>query len=89
MNLLGKLMRNRVWGTPSPPHEGGNSLLDVMSHSEAPATLTVLPIRNGFLICRRIYNSTGPDEVLALFVATAEELGPLLVAEMAAMRLKK
>jgi hypothetical protein len=54
-----------------------------------PATHVVTPIRNGFLISTRAYNPNGPDKVDAVYAASADELGPVLVAEMAARRLTK
>jgi hypothetical protein len=46
-------------------------------------------VRNGFLLCRRTYNPNGPDKVDAIYAATAEELGPLIIAELAMVRLTK
>jgi hypothetical protein len=46
-------------------------------------------VRNGFLICRRTYNPNGPDKVDAVYAATIEDLGPLIVAELATVRLTK
>lgn len=82
------------WLLPPPSVAGaksidGNTLLGIMSDSESAGVLTVLPIRNGFLICTRSFNPNGPDRVDALYSGNVEELGPLLVAELAAARLKK
>lgn len=67
----------------------GGALLSILSHSESAGVLTVLPIRNGFLICARTFNPNGPDKIDAVYTASADELGPLLVAEMATRRLTK
>jgi hypothetical protein len=74
---------------PEKARDDGATLLSIMSHTESPNTVTALPIRNGFLICRRVYNPNGPDKVEATFAASAEEIGPLLIAEMAVTRLNK
>jgi hypothetical protein len=63
--------------------------LHMLSSAENPATHVVTPIRNGFLVSTRSYNPNGPDKVDAVYAASADELGPLLVAEMAARRLTK
>ena len=91
MSLLRKLLVDWLLPPPSVAAKSGdgNTLLSIMSHSESAGVLTVLPIRNGFLICTRTFNPNGPDRVDALHVGDAEELGPLLVAELAAARLKK
>lgn len=60
-----------------------------MANPENPQALSVVTIRNGFLICSRTYNHNVPDKVEAIFVDTADNLGPMLVAEMAAMRITK
>lgn len=56
---------------------------------ENPKSLVVVPVKNGFLICNRIYNPNGPDNIEAIFAPDADALGPMLIAEMTAMRLKK
>lgn len=63
--------------------------LHMLSSADNPATHVVTPIRNGFLVSTRAYNPNGPDKVDAVYAASADELGPLLVAEMAARRLIK
>lgn len=63
--------------------------LHMLSSADNPATHVVTPIRNGFLVTTRAYNPNGPDKVDAVYAASADELGPLLVAEMAARRLTK
>lgn len=63
--------------------------LHMLSSADNPATHVVTPIRNGFLVSTRAYNPNGPDKVDAVYTASADELGPLLVAEMAARRLTK
>ena len=60
-----------------------------LANPENPKALSVVTIRNGFLICSRTYNPNGPDKVEAIFAETADNLGPMLVAEMAAMRITK
>ncbi len=63
--------------------------LHMLSSSDNPAAHVVTPIRNGFLVTTRAYNPNGPDKVDAVYAASADELGPLLVAEMATRRLTK
>jgi hypothetical protein len=64
-------------------------LLDAMAEEGSPGSLTVLAIRNGFLIARRTYNPSGPDRIDATFAANAEDLGPQIIAELAQLRLTK
>lgn len=68
---------------------GNVNPLPMMSHWENPKSLTVVQVRNGFLICHRIYNPNGPDSVDAIFAPDASSLGPMLIAELSALRLKK
>ena len=68
---------------------GEHSAVANLTSMDNPATHVVTPIRNGFLVSTRSYNPNGPDKVDAVYAATADELGPLLVAEMAARRLIK
>lgn len=68
---------------------GSDSPLPMMSHWENPKSLSVVQVRNGFLICHRIYNPNGPDNVDAIFAPDADSLGPMLIAELSALRLKK
>lgn len=63
--------------------------LQMLTNFENMSALIVVPIRNGFLVSTRTYNPNGPDKVDAVFAASADELGPLLVAEMATRRLTK
>lgn len=81
--------QNSLGAMPEKARDDGMVLLGIMSHTESPNTVTTLPIRNGFLICRRVYNPNGPDKVEATFAASAEELGPLLIAELTALRIHK
>jgi hypothetical protein len=79
---------------PMPDAVGGrggaeHSTLQMLTSMDNPATHVVTPIRNGFLISTRAYNPNGPDKVDAVYAASADELGPLLVAEMATRRLTK
>jgi hypothetical protein len=68
---------------------GEHSILQMLTSMDNPATHVVTPIRNGFLVGTRAYNPNGPDKIDAVYAASADELGPLLVAEMAARRLIK
>lgn len=63
--------------------------LALLGSWENPKSLVVVPVKNGFLICNRIYNPNGPDNIEAVFAPDADALGPMLIAEMTAMRLKK
>ena len=63
--------------------------LPLLGSWENPKSLVVVPVKNGFLICNRIYNPNGPDLIEAIFAPDADALGPMLIAEMTAMRLKK
>lgn len=94
MNWLRKrvlrwLHKDAMIGVPEKARDDGMMLLNMLSHTESPNTVTAVPISNGFLVCRRAYNANGPDKVTAVFAATAEEIGPLLIAEMAVMRFTK
>ncbi len=64
-------------------------MLDAMTEEGAPASLTVLPIRNGFLVTHRVYNPNGPDRIEATFAADADDLGAQIIAQLALMRLTK
>lgn len=66
-----------------------NQVLNMLSHWENKQNLSVVPINNGFLICTRVYNPNGPDYIEATHVADVETLGTTIVAQLAAMRLKK
>jgi hypothetical protein len=71
---------------------GGNAesmALHMLSSADNSVAHVVTPIRNGFLVSTRAYNPNGPDKIDAVYAASADELGPLLVAEMAARRLTK
>lgn len=63
--------------------------LALLGSWENPKSLVVVPVKNGFLICNRIYNPNGPDNIEAIFAPDADALGPMLIAEMSAVRLKK
>ena len=67
---------------------GHTDVLQIMSSSENPKTLTVTPIRNGFLVMGRRYNPSGPDSVDATFAATVEDLTTVLIADLVAARIK-
>jgi hypothetical protein len=93
MRWLRRMVRRWLEG-PMPEAVGGRGgaehmTLHMLSSSDNPATHVVTPIRNGFLVSTRSYNPNGPDKVDAVYAASADELGPLLVAEMAARRLTK
>ena len=64
------------------------SPLNVMAHADNSATLTVVPIRNGFLLCNTNYNPNGPDKVEATFASGVSELHDALVVQLTAARLK-
>ncbi len=91
-----KWLRKRLlrWLGFEPTHgdaiKGENlSPLPMMAHWENPKAMVVVPVKNGFLICNRVYNPNGPDPIEATYAPDAAALGPLLIAEMTAMRLKK
>lgn len=74
----------------APGGEGStNQILNMITHWENKQNLSVVPINNGFLICSRVYNPNGPDFIEATHVADVETLGTTIVAQLAAMRLKK
>jgi hypothetical protein len=92
MNWLRKIVRRWLDAVPAANGEAAISrgnLLDQMSDYSNPTAVSVVPVRNGFLICRRTYNPNGPDKVDAVYAATIEDLGPLIVAELATVRLTK
>jgi len=64
-------------------------MLDAMTEEGSPGSLTVVAIRNGFLVTRRVYNPSGPDQIVATYAATAEDLGSQIIAELAQLRLTK
>ena len=89
MNWLSRLFGSAAsQGGPVAAHSRA-SPLHYMVDYENPAAVSVIPIQNGFLLARRRYNPNGPDAVTATFVATADEIGPALVADLAAARLSK
>lgn len=71
------------------PRADANSLIGELAHPGHNQSFNVAPIRNGFLLLRRTYNPNGPDRIDAVYAASAEEIGPLLVAELAASRITK
>jgi len=88
MTLIGKLLgRNNP--VPEPVLAGGVTALHRIADPDNMSAVSVVAIQNGFLVCRRLYNPNGPDTVTANYVATAEELGPTLVAVLAAQRITK
>ena len=92
MNWLRKIVRRWLDAVPATGAESAISrgnLLDHIADYSNPAAVSVVPVRNGFLICRRVYNPNGPDRVDAVYAATIEDLGPLIVAELATVRLTK
>lgn len=64
-------------------------MLDAMTEEGSPGSLTVVAIRNGFLVTRRVYNPSGPDQIVATYAANAADLGPQIIAELAQLRLTK
>jgi len=69
--------------------EGGDELLSTLASTDQPHNINIVPIGNGFLLCRRVYNSQGPDKITATYAKGAEELGPMLIAELATARITK
>lgn len=53
------------------------------------ASISVTPIRNGFLLSRRVVSHTGPDKIEVVHAATVDDLTKLLIAEFAVMRFTK
>ena len=92
MRWLRRMVRRWLEG-PMPEAvgrgHGEHSILQMLTSMDNPATHVVTPIRNGFLVGTRAYNPNGPDRIDAVYAASADELGPVLVAEMAARRLTK
>jgi hypothetical protein len=91
MKLLRRLMGRNNVGSLGVATDAVTpmSLLHHLSSYDNLISLSVIPITNGFLICRRVYNSQGPDMIEATYSQTAEDLGPQLVAKMAATRITK
>ncbi len=92
MRWLRRMVRRWLEG-PMPEvapmgSRGQSEVLAVMASSDNPKTLTVTPIRNGFLVMGRNYNPNGPDKIDATFAATAEELTTVLIADLVAARIK-
>lgn len=88
--LRGLMLRWLGFHQPSMAlHDDGVTPLHFMAHRDNPDAFSVVPIRNGFLVCRRKNNPNGPDPVEAVFVASADELGSTLLAEMVSRRLVK
>jgi hypothetical protein len=81
------LPQKDIGGLVAHSHDGGTPLL-ILSAQDNPAALSVVPIRNGFLVCSRVYNPNGPDRVEATFTSGIGELSDTLVAQMTAARLK-
>lgn len=69
--------------------DGTHALLDMLASSEQTQNINIVPVSNGFLLCRRTWNPNGPDKLTATYAAGAEELGPMLIAELATARLTK
>lgn len=92
MRWLRRMVRRWLEG-PVPDAVGRShgelSTLQMLTSMDNPATHVVTPIRNGFLVSTRAFNPNGPDKIDAVYAASADELGPVLVAEMAARRLTK
>jgi hypothetical protein len=88
-NWMRKEQELRNGASPGLLRNGDHSPLAVLVQDDANRAVSVTVIRNGFLLIRRTFNPNGPDKIDALYAATAEDLGPTLVAEMAAIRLIK
>lgn len=93
MRWLRRMVRRWLEG-PMPEAVGSrghgeHAALQMLASMDNPATHVVTPIRNGFLVSTRAFNPNGPDKIDAVYAASADELGPVLVAEMAARRLTK
>ena len=69
--------------------DGGPALLDMLASTEQTQSINIVPVANGFLLCRRAWNPNGPDKLTATYAAGAEDLGPMLIAELATARLTK
>jgi len=69
--------------------DGGSALLDMLASTEQTQNINIVPVANGFLLCRRVWNPNGPDKLTATYAAGAEDLGPMLIAELATARLTK
>ena len=92
MNWLRRMVRRWLAGSDDGAlvkRHGEHSMLAQLTSMDNPATHVVMPIRNGFIVSTRSYNPNGPDKVDAVYAANADELGPLLVAEMATRRFTK
>ena len=96
MSALRRMLQNVSPGSFGPG--GGNGpvaaprrshMLDAITEEGAVGALTVVAIRNGFLVTRRVYNPNGPDRIEATYAATADDLGPQIIAELAQLRLTK
>lgn len=81
-------LQRPMLGVASADHTT-HTTLHMLTSMDNTATHVVTPIRNGFLVSTRTFNPNGPDKVDAVYAASADELGPLLVAEMATRRLTK
>ena len=81
---LGSNGKDAAMAMPKRSH-----MLDAMTEEGSPGSLTVVAIRNGFLVTRRVYNPNGPDRIEATFAATADDLGSQIIAELAQLRLTK
>lgn len=92
MNWLRRMVRRWLEGPMPSAVSSGHAehmTLHMLTSADNTAAHVVTPIRNGFLVSTRTFNPNGPDKVDAVYAANADELGPLLVAEMATRRLTK
>ena len=86
--IVNRWLQRPMLGVASVDH-AAHTMLHMLTSVDNSAAHVVTPIRNGFLVSTRTFNPNGPDKVDAVYAASADDLGPLLVAEMATRRLTK
>lgn len=89
MGIFGRVMGNRPTLSKDSVVAHESSPVSRLTHPDNTAVLTIVPITNGFLVTRRVYNSNGPDHIEARFVATADQIGTEVIALMAVTRITK
>ena len=93
MSLLRRILQGAAPGSNGKdavmPMPKRSHMLDAMTEEGSPGSLTVVAIRNGFLVTRRVYNPNGPDRIEATYAANADDLGTQIIAELALLRLTK
>jgi len=92
--MIGALLRRLAHSlggaaAPNTPEVVAAPMMHRLVDPDNPVSINVIAIRNGFLAAYRVYNPNGPDRIDATFAPSAEELGPLLVAMLAAQRITK